>query len=399
VPEDSHATQDDSAADSSTAKSSTAGSSTAGSSTAGSSTAGSSAAAEEYSNGNGHDTAYNYSRDDSSYSYGPDRSFSSRGPFEESAKAPFEDLPGASYKSSPAPLPPADELAAGGGFGGNDPASGFDASAGTSLADSEFGHNPVGTEFSNGGYSSGRTGSDSGSGHGSSSYSGSHVGSGPDASALPDSGPASSGPASSGMAGGGMAGGGFADGGFANSGFATGEAAAPPYTATFPAVAPAPPPGPQVNTPPLGSQAQHTGLYSYTPPEAKSRRGSNGSARRANLVIARLEPWSVMKFSFLMSLVAWIVLFVAVALLYYALSSLGVFESLQKTLGSVTSSQGSNGVNLSKWTSATRVLGYTMLIGAVDVVLITALSTVGAVVYNLVTHLGGGIEITLKETE
>ena len=132
------------------------------------------------------------------------------------------------------------------------------------------------------------------------------------------------------------------------------------------------------------------------PTRLRSRRQS---ARRANLIVARLEPWSVMKFSFLISLVAWIVLFVAVALLYYALSSLGVFASLQKTLASVTSSQGSAGVDLSKWTSGTRVMGYTMLLGAVDVVLITALSTLGAVVYNLVTHLGGGIEITLKETE
>jgi len=106
-----------------------------------------------------------------------------------------------------------------------------------------------------------------------------------------------------------------------------------------------------------------------------------------------------MKFSFLISLVLWIVLFVAVALLYYALSSLGVFAALQRTLASVTSSQTSAGVDLTKWTSATRVLGYTMLIGAVDVVLITAISTVGAVIYNLVTHLGGGIEVTLKETE
>ena len=106
-----------------------------------------------------------------------------------------------------------------------------------------------------------------------------------------------------------------------------------------------------------------------------------------------------MKFSFLISLVLWIVMFVAVALLYYALSSLGVFDSLQRTLASVTSSQTSAGVDLTKWTSAPRVLGYTMLLGAVDVVLITAISTVGAVVYNLVTHLGGGIEVTLKETE
>jgi hypothetical protein len=135
-----------------------------------------------------------------------------------------------------------------------------------------------------------------------------------------------------------------------------------------------------------------------TKPQSRAR-GEVTAARRANLVIARLEPWSVMKFSFLMSLVAWVVLFVAVALLYYALSSLGVFESLQKTLASVTSSTSSGGVNLSKWTSAPRVLGYTMLVGAVDVILITALSTIGAMVYNLVTHLGGGIEVTLKETD
>jgi len=135
------------------------------------------------------------------------------------------------------------------------------------------------------------------------------------------------------------------------------------------------------------------------PATVKAARPAAGQPRRANLVIARIEPWSVMKFSFLISLVLWLVMFVAVALLYYALSSLGVFDSLQRTLSSVTSSQGSAGVDLSKWTSATRVLGYTMLLGAVNVVLITAISTVGAVVYNLVTHLGGGVEVTLKESE
>ena len=135
-----------------------------------------------------------------------------------------------------------------------------------------------------------------------------------------------------------------------------------------------------------------------TRPATKSR-GAATSARRANLVVARFEPWSVMKFSFLMSLVAWVVLFVAVALLYYMLSALGVFAAIQKTLESITSSQTSAGVNLSKWTSPSRVLGYTMLIGAVNIVIITALSTVGAMIYNLVTHLGGGVEVTLKETD
>jgi Transmembrane domain of unknown function (DUF3566) len=132
----------------------------------------------------------------------------------------------------------------------------------------------------------------------------------------------------------------------------------------------------------------------------KARTGAGGGrGRRADLIVARLEPWSVMKFSFLISLVAWVMLFVAVAVLYFALSSLGVFESVQKTLTSVTSSSGSAGVSMSKWFSASRILGYTMLIGAVNIVLITALSTVGAMVYNLVTHMGGGIEVTLRETD
>jgi hypothetical protein len=148
-------------------------------------------------------------------------------------------------------------------------------------------------------------------------------------------------------------------------------------------------PGPPVGPGPSGA------------PGATAKPGGAGHppARRAELVVARLEPWSVMKFSFLMSLVAWVVLFVAVALLYFVLSGLGVFDSIQHTLTSVTSSSSSSGMKLSAWFSASRVLGYTMLLGAINIILITALCTVGAMIYNLVTHLGGGIEVTLRETD
>jgi hypothetical protein len=178
------------------------------------------------------------------------------------------------------------------------------------------------------------------------------------------------------------------------------ESSVPPYPAELPSSAPA-----AAATKPGLAAAAYRALPK---PKAKVRSKTKAKAktktrtaegRHANLVIARFEPWSVMKFSFLMSLVAWVILFVAVTLLYYALSGLGVFAAIQRTLESVTSSQQSPGVSLAAWTSASRVLGYTMLIGAVDIILITALSTIGAVIYNLVTHLGGGIEITLKETD
>jgi hypothetical protein len=135
------------------------------------------------------------------------------------------------------------------------------------------------------------------------------------------------------------------------------------------------------------------------PGKTASQAASQAAGRRADLVVARLEPWSVMKFSFLMSLVAWVVLFVAVAFLYFTLSSLCVFTSIEHTLTSVTSSNSSSGMNLSHWFSASRILGYTMLLGAVNIILITALCTVGSMIYNLVTHLGGGIEVTLRETD
>lgn len=45
------------------------------------------------------------------------------------------------------------------------------------------------------------------------------------------------------------------------------------------------------------------------------------------------------------------------------------------------------------------MLGYTGVIGALNVVLITALSTVGAMLYNLVSDLVGGVDVTLSEAE
>jgi hypothetical protein len=121
--------------------------------------------------------------------------------------------------------------------------------------------------------------------------------------------------------------------------------------------------------------------------------------RQAMLTLARVEPWSVMKFSFVASVVAFVILFVAVAVLYMVLAALGVFDSLQHTVSSITSSQSSTGTNISHWFSASLILGYTAMLGALNIVLITAISTVGSVIYNLIAKTIGGIEVTLRETD
>jgi cell division protein FtsL len=123
------------------------------------------------------------------------------------------------------------------------------------------------------------------------------------------------------------------------------------------------------------------------------------SKRQAMLTLSRVEPWSVMKFSFVASVVAFVILFVAVAVLYMVLSALGVFDSLQNTVTNITSGQGTAGTNISHYFSASLILGYTAMLGALNIVLITAMSTVGSVVYNLIAKTIGGIEVTLRETD
>ncbi|WP_242908656.1 DUF3566 domain-containing protein [Actinomadura terrae] len=124
-------------------------------------------------------------------------------------------------------------------------------------------------------------------------------------------------------------------------------------------------------------------------------------ARKAQLQLARLEPWSVMKFSFVMSVVCFVVLLVAVTVLYVILAGLGVFDAISDTINSLTKQQGetTGGVDAGSWFSFFRVFGYTVLVGALNVLLITALSTVGSVIYNLAADLVGGVEVTLKEAE
>ena len=134
-------------------------------------------------------------------------------------------------------------------------------------------------------------------------------------------------------------------------------------------------------------------------PEQQGARPEAAEVRDAQLVLARIEPFSVMKFSFILSIVGWVALFIVVAVGYFLLSSLGVFHTIEHTIGLVTASKNHAGTNAASWFSAGTVLGFTMIAGAVDVIIITALATLGAVLYNWVTRLTGGVEVTLAEAD
>ena len=121
--------------------------------------------------------------------------------------------------------------------------------------------------------------------------------------------------------------------------------------------------------------------------------------RRARLQVRKIDPWSVLRFSFVASLAMLIVFLVAVAVLYGVLAGMGVFSSINDQLRSLTDNGGTDTGGLDLDLSFARVFGVSLLIGAVNVVLFTALATLGAFVYNLVADLVGGIEIVLSERE
>lgn len=136
------------------------------------------------------------------------------------------------------------------------------------------------------------------------------------------------------------------------------------------------------------------------PPTATATRQRRSSrVRKARLRLVRVDPWSVMKTAFLLSIAFGIMLVVAVTVLWSILDASGVFDSVGGLLTDITATDASPGLAINEYVQLPRVLGVTLLVSVVDVVLLTALATLGAFLYNLAASLLGGLELTLAEDE
>ncbi len=131
---------------------------------------------------------------------------------------------------------------------------------------------------------------------------------------------------------------------------------------------------------------------SVAPPHATAVRSS--MARRARLKISHLGPLSVMRISLTFALCMFIVLLVAVAALWAVLDTSGVFKSISNAANTLTDKSNA-GIN--HWLSFGRVMLITVVIGAANVIAVTLLSTIGALLYNLCSDFVGGVEVTLVE--
>ena len=139
-------------------------------------------------------------------------------------------------------------------------------------------------------------------------------------------------------------------------------------------------------------------VTSTLPGSAHARPATRVRARRARLVLSRVDPWSVMKLAFLLSIALAIVAVVAVFVLWSVLDAMGVFDSVGSTVESVTkSSDNAQGVDILEYVGLGKVLSITMVLSAVNAVLLTALCTLSAFLYNMAASLVGGLHLTFTE--
>jgi hypothetical protein len=164
---------------------------------------------------------------------------------------------------------------------------------------------------------------------------------------------------------------------------------------------------------PLPGERQPQSAQPYHPPQAypaqqqpsgavrRPRTGARTTprTRKARLRVAKADPWSVMKVSFLLSIALGICTIVAAAVLWMVMDAMGVFSTVGGTISEATGSNESNGFDLQSYLSLPHVLMFTSIIAVIDVVLATALATLGAFIYNLSAGFVGGIELTLAEDE
>lgn len=117
--------------------------------------------------------------------------------------------------------------------------------------------------------------------------------------------------------------------------------------------------------------------------------------RRVRLAVAKIDPWSVMKLSFLLSVAVGIMLVVAAAVTWYTLDGLHVFTSVNEIIATLSGS--TTFFDINDYAGFQRVISLATMIAVIDVILLTALATLGAFLYNIVAALVGGVHLTLTD--
>lgn len=126
------------------------------------------------------------------------------------------------------------------------------------------------------------------------------------------------------------------------------------------------------------------------------RPAPKAKVRRAKLVLAKIDLWSVLKISFLLSVAFGVVTVVAGVVLWTVMDLTGIFDEVNALIGTILGTEG-GGQTIQELVSLSQVASVSTIIAVVNVVLITLLSILAAVIYNISASLVGGVGVTLTD--
>ena len=168
----------------------------------------------------------------------------------------------------------------------------------------------------------------------------------------------------------------------------------PPTQPVFPPAAAPVPPAAVPKTAPAG-QARTPEANGSQPAASPEPRKDAVGPRRVRLTVSRIDPWSVMKLGFLLSIAAGVVLVVATALVWTVLNEMQVFAKIHSIVSDIGAQRQFG--QILEYMEFSRVLSAATVIAVVDIVLLTALATLGAFIYNFVATMVGGLHLTLTD--
>jgi hypothetical protein len=113
--------------------------------------------------------------------------------------------------------------------------------------------------------------------------------------------------------------------------------------------------------------------------------------RRVTRVVRDIDPWSVFKIGLIFHFVIYLIMLVALVLLWSVASATGTIDNIQQFMKSFgwESFQFKGG----------QLFVNVMILGLLAVLLATALWVLAATIFNLITDLVGGIRVTVLEEE
>lgn len=121
---------------------------------------------------------------------------------------------------------------------------------------------------------------------------------------------------------------------------------------------------------------------------------SEDAPRQVNLVVARVDPWTVMKVGFLLSVAMGIATVIATIVVWAMLDWMHVFSSIEDFLNQISATKF---VALLDYVKLPKVVSYATVFAVANVIIMTAISTLGALLYNVIASLVGGVRVSLMD--